>query len=58
MLKNFLGNSIVQFVIGRLIGLYMLFVGVTTHWSRVNQAAVEPFWTGQGKMVACVWHGE
>jgi lysophospholipid acyltransferase (LPLAT)-like uncharacterized protein len=57
MLKNFLGNSIVQFVIGRLIGLYMLLVGVTTRWTRVNQAAVEPFWAGQGKLVACVWHG-
>jgi lysophospholipid acyltransferase (LPLAT)-like uncharacterized protein len=57
MLKNILGNSIVQFVIGRLIGLYMLFVGVTTRWRGVNQAAVEPFWAGQGKMVACVWHG-
>ena len=57
MLKNFLGNSIVQFVIGRLIGLYMLLVGVTTRWTRVNQAAIEPFWAGQGKMIACIWHG-
>lgn len=57
MLKNILGNSIVQFVIGRLIGLYMLLVGVTTRWTRVNQAAVEPFWAGQGKLVACIWHG-
>ncbi|HVK79569.1 MAG TPA: DUF374 domain-containing protein, partial [Verrucomicrobiae bacterium] len=57
MLKNILGNSIVQFVIGRLIGLYMLLVGVTTRWTRVNQAAIEPFWAGHGKMIACVWHG-
>ncbi|HEX8901823.1 lysophospholipid acyltransferase family protein [Vitreimonas sp.] len=57
MLKNILGNSIVQFVIGRLIGLYMLLVGVTTRWTRVNQAAIEPFWAGQGKMIACIWHG-
>lgn len=57
MLKNILGNSIVQFVVGRFIGLYMLLVGVTTRWTRVNQAAVEPYWAGQGKLVVCVWHG-
>jgi len=56
-LKQLLGNSVVQFVIGRTIGLYMLLVGVTTRWTRVNEAAVKPFWTGNGKLVACIWHG-
>lgn len=53
-----LGNPLVQFLIGRTIGLYMLFVGVTTRWTRVNQAAVEPFWrAGGGKLIGCIWHG-
>ena len=52
MLKNFLGNSIVQFVIGRLIGLYMLFarvsevaeleidaIGGGEFWKKANQKA-------------------
>ena len=57
MLKQLLGNPIFQFVVGRAIGLYMLFVGVTTRWTRVNQAAIEPFLRGEGKMVGCIWHG-
>jgi lysophospholipid acyltransferase (LPLAT)-like uncharacterized protein len=56
-MRNLLTNPIIQFLIGRAIGLYMLFVGVTTRWTRVNRAAVEPFWTGNGKLVACIWHG-
>jgi lysophospholipid acyltransferase (LPLAT)-like uncharacterized protein len=57
MRKTLLANSIVQFLIGRLIGGYMLLVGVTTRWTSVNQAAVEPFWNGQGRIIACIWHG-
>lgn len=57
MFKALIGNPVVQFLIGRSIGGYMLFVGVTTRWTRVNQAAVEPFWTGGGKLIACIWHG-
>jgi lysophospholipid acyltransferase (LPLAT)-like uncharacterized protein len=58
MAKHLLGNSIVQYLIGRAIGGYMLFVGVTTRWRRVNQRAIEPFWEpGGGKLVACIWHG-
>jgi lysophospholipid acyltransferase (LPLAT)-like uncharacterized protein len=57
MLKRLLGNSIVQFLIGRAIGLYMRLVGVTTRWERVNYAAIEPFMRGEGPMIACVWHG-
>jgi lysophospholipid acyltransferase (LPLAT)-like uncharacterized protein len=58
MAKKLLGNSIVQFLIGRAIGGYMLFVGVTTRWTRVNRAAIEPFWQPDGgKLVGCIWHG-
>lgn len=58
MLKQLLANPIVQFLIGRGIGLYMLFVGVTTRWELVNRAAVEPFWRPDGgKAIGCIWHG-
>ncbi len=57
-MKSILGNPIVQFLIGRLIGSYMLFVGVTTRWTKVNRAAVEPFWRADGgKLIGCIWHG-
>jgi lysophospholipid acyltransferase (LPLAT)-like uncharacterized protein len=58
MLRSIIGNSFVQFLIGRTIGGFMLLVGITTRWTRVNQAAVEPFWVaGHGRSVACIWHG-
>jgi lysophospholipid acyltransferase (LPLAT)-like uncharacterized protein len=57
MLKTLLGNPVFQYVVGRAIGFYMLFVGVTTRWQRVNQAAIEPFWRGEGKLIGCIWHG-
>lgn len=57
MVKALLGNPVVQFLIGRSIGLYMLFVGVTTRWTKVNRGAIEPFFTGGGKLVGCIWHG-
>lgn len=58
MMRNLLGNPIIQFLIGRTIGLYMLFVGVTTRWTRVNQGAVEPFWRRGGRtVIGCIWHG-
>lgn len=57
-MRNLLGNPVVQFLIGRLIGGYMLFVGVTTRWRMVNRAAVEPFWRPDGgKAIGCIWHG-
>lgn len=56
-MRNLLANPLAQFVIGRTIGLYMLFVGVTTRWTQVNRAAIEPFWGGNGRLVACIWHG-
>lgn len=58
MAKRLLGNSVVQYLIGRAIGGYLLFVGVTTRWTKVNRTAVEPFWQPNGgKVVACIWHG-
>lgn len=58
MMRKLLGNPIVQFLIGRTIGLYMLLVGVTTRWTRVNRAAIEPFWRSDGgKLIGCIWHG-
>jgi len=57
-MRSILGNPFVQFLTGRTIGLYMLFVGVTTRWTRVNRAAVEPFWRSDGgKVIGCIWHG-
>jgi lysophospholipid acyltransferase (LPLAT)-like uncharacterized protein len=58
MFKSLLGNPVLQALLGRLIGGYMLFVGVTTHWTKVNRSAIEPFWeSGGGKLIACIWHG-
>ncbi len=57
MLKSILGNSIVQFLIGRTIGLYMLFTAATTRWKSVNRAAAEPFWRERTRLILCVWHG-
>lgn len=56
-MKSLFANPIVQFVLGRSIGLYMLLVGVTTRWRRVNRAAAEPFWRGDGRVLLCTWHG-
>ncbi|MCX7358670.1 MAG: lysophospholipid acyltransferase family protein [Alphaproteobacteria bacterium] len=57
-MKSLLGNPVIQFILGRLIGSYMLFVGVTTRWERVNREAMEPFWKRDGgKLIACIWHG-
>ncbi len=58
MLKALLGNPFFQFLIGRGIGLYMLLVGWTTRWARVNRAVIEPAWDkGQARFVCCIWHG-
>lgn len=40
------------------MGGYLLFVGATTRWTKVNRAAVEPFWLPDGgKVIICIWHG-
>jgi lysophospholipid acyltransferase (LPLAT)-like uncharacterized protein len=58
MMRNLIGNPLVQFLIGRAIGLYMLLVGATTRWTPVNRAAIEPFWRADGgKLIGCIWHG-
>lgn len=56
MLKQLLSNPIVQFLIGRAIGLYMGLAGATTRWERVNEAAAAPF-RAEGKLIVAVWHG-
>lgn len=58
MLKSLLANPVLQFLLGRLMGGYILFVGATTRWTKINRGAVEPFWkTDGGKLIACMWHG-
>ncbi len=45
-------------MLGRLIGGYMLLVGVTTRWTMINREAAEPFWRPDGgKVIGCSWHG-
>ena len=56
-MKFLLGNPVFQYILGRTIGIYMLFVGVTTRWRRVNPAAMEAFFNDGGKHLACIWHG-
>jgi lysophospholipid acyltransferase (LPLAT)-like uncharacterized protein len=55
--KSLLGNPVIQFILGRTIGFYMLFVGVTTRWREVNPAAMEAFFNSEHKHLACIWHG-
>jgi lysophospholipid acyltransferase (LPLAT)-like uncharacterized protein len=55
--KSLLGNPVIQFILGRAIGFYMLFVGVTTRWRKVNPAAMEAFFNSEDKHLACIWHG-
>jgi len=57
MLKTLLNSPFVQFLIGRSIGLYMHFVGVTTRWRMVNRAGVERIWAERQGLIACIWHG-
>lgn len=57
-MQTLFSNPIVQFLVGRSLGLYMLLVGWTTRWRKVNRAAVEPYWrSGQARLVCCIWHG-
>jgi lysophospholipid acyltransferase (LPLAT)-like uncharacterized protein len=57
MLKKFLAAPIVQFLIGRAIGLYMHLVGGTTRWRRVNHATAQRIWAGGEAVIGCIWHG-
>ena len=56
-MKSLLGNPVIQYILGRAIGFYMLFVGVTTRWRKVNPAAMEAFFNTDDKHLACIWHG-
>ena len=57
MLKKLLANPVFQLVVGKIIGFYMLLVGWTTRWRKVNLAAPERFWAEGGGLIACTWHG-
>ena len=56
-MKFLLGNPVFQYLLGRAIGFYMLFVGATTRWRKVNPEAMDAFFSGRGKHLACIWHG-
>ncbi|MEJ0023783.1 MAG: lysophospholipid acyltransferase family protein [Alphaproteobacteria bacterium] len=57
MLKTILRSTVVQTAIGRLLGAYMLLVGLTTRWTHVNRGAAERLWAAGGPAVICFWHG-
>lgn len=57
MPKHLTAIPIVQALLGRGLGVYLLFVGVTTRWRRVNRAAIEPFWRPGARVILCFWHG-
>ncbi|HWA21168.1 MAG TPA: lysophospholipid acyltransferase family protein [Caulobacterales bacterium] len=57
MLKTILRSPAVQTIIGRLLGVYMLFVGLTTRWTDINRGAAERLWAAGGPVVVCFWHG-
>lgn len=56
-MKQLLANPVIQFVLGRGLGLYMLLVSASTRWRRVNREAAAPFWRPEAKLVLCFWHG-
>jgi len=57
-MKSLIANPIFQVIVGRLIGGYMLFVGITTRWQKVNEEVMLPFWRPDGgRLFGCIWHG-
>jgi lysophospholipid acyltransferase (LPLAT)-like uncharacterized protein len=57
MLKKFLRSPVLQALLGRLLGAYMLLVGLTTRWTDINRGAAERLWSSGGPVVVCFWHG-
>jgi lysophospholipid acyltransferase (LPLAT)-like uncharacterized protein len=57
MPKRLLHSPLLQMLIGRLMGGYMLLVGATTRWRHVDREIVERIWADQGPVIACIWHG-
>lgn len=57
MLKQLLASPVVQVALGRLMGLYMRFVGWSTRWEHVDRSIAEQVWADGGPVIACVWHG-
>jgi lysophospholipid acyltransferase (LPLAT)-like uncharacterized protein len=57
MLKRLLSSPLAQFLVGRILGGYMLLVGWTTRWTRINRRAAEEIWAAKGPAIICFWHG-
>jgi lysophospholipid acyltransferase (LPLAT)-like uncharacterized protein len=57
MLKRLIASSFFQALIGRAIGCYMLLVGWSARWRRINLETAEAVWKGAGPVIACIWHG-
>lgn len=57
MFKRLAQSPIVQSIIGRLLGVYMLICGWTTRWTAVNREAAEAVWRAGGPALVCFWHG-
>jgi lysophospholipid acyltransferase (LPLAT)-like uncharacterized protein len=57
MAKRILSSPLVQMLVGRLLGAYMLVCGWTTRWTLINRQAVEEIWAAGGPAVICFWHG-
>jgi hypothetical protein len=57
MLKRLAQSPLVQAVIGRLLGVYMLVCGWTTRWTTINREAAEAVWRAGGPALVCFWHG-
>jgi lysophospholipid acyltransferase (LPLAT)-like uncharacterized protein len=56
MLKRILASPLAQTALGRVLGWYMLFVGMTTKWEFVDRHHAEQIWAEGGPAVACFWH--
>lgn len=57
MLKSLTNSPLVQTLIGRLVGGYMLAAGWTARWTFVNRGPAEAVWASGGPAIACFWHG-
>lgn len=51
-----IASPLVQTLLGRLLGAYMLLVGWTTRWRDVGREAAAPFWAGEAPVIVCLWH--
>ncbi len=56
MLKRITRSRPVQWLIARIIALYMHLVRLTTRWTIIGEENVKPIWEGELGMVLCFWH--